>query len=112
MRAAASGGTWRRERAGAGSRVAPVFRAIAASDPPACTRLMIAVTSGDSGLVPGAASGGLPGLTLGGCPSVFTMFWQGYISSVGCVPLVVSPLPHGRPVHISLSASGRPCTTS
>ena len=56
--------------------------------------------------------GGLPGLTLGGCPSVFTMFWQGYISSVGCVPLVVRPLPHGRPVHITLSASGRPCTTS
>ena len=56
--------------------------------------------------------GGLPGLTLGGCPSVFTMFWQGYISSVGCVPLVVRPLPHGRPVHITLSASGRPCATS
>ena len=55
---------------------------------------------------------GQPGMTLGGCPGVFTMFWQGYISSVGCVPLAVSPLPHGRPVHISLSASGRPCTTS
>jgi hypothetical protein len=54
--------------------------------------------------------GGLPGLTLGGCPGVLTMFWQGYVSSVGCVPLVVRALPHGRPVQATLSASGRPCT--
>ncbi len=47
--------------------------------------------------------GGLPGLTLGGCPGVFTMFWQGYISTAACVPLVVRALPHGRPVHITLS---------
>ena len=47
--------------------------------------------------------GGLPGLTLGGCPGVFTMFWQGYISTTACVPLVVRALPHGRPVHITLS---------
>jgi hypothetical protein len=51
--------------------------------------------------------GGLPGLTLGGCPGVFTMFWQGYISTARCVPLVVQALPHGRPVHVTLS--GRPC---
>jgi len=50
---------------------------------------------------------GLPGLTLGGCPSVFTMFWQGYVSATTCVPLVVQALPHGRPVHVTLS--GRPC---
>jgi hypothetical protein len=56
--------------------------------------------------------GGLPGLTLGGCLGVFTMFWQGYVSSVGCVPLVVRALPHGRPVQVTLSASGRPCKTS
>jgi hypothetical protein len=50
---------------------------------------------------------GLPGLTLGGCPSLFTMFWQGYVSATSCVPLVVQALPHGRPVHVTLS--GRPC---
>jgi hypothetical protein len=53
---------------------------------------------------------GLPGLTLGGCPSLFTMFWQGYISTGRCVPLVVQALPHGRPVHITLS--GRPCRSA
>ena len=52
---------------------------------------------------------GLPGLTLGGCPSVFTMFWQGYISTASCVPLVVQALPHGRPVRVTLSASGHSC---
>jgi hypothetical protein len=52
---------------------------------------------------------GLPGLTLGGCPGLFTMFWQGYISTASCVPLVVQALPHGRPVHITLS--GRPCSS-
>jgi hypothetical protein len=52
---------------------------------------------------------GQPGMTLGGCPGVFTMFWQGYISTSSCVPLVVRPLPHGRPVHVTLSATGAPC---
>lgn len=50
---------------------------------------------------------GQPGLTLGGCPGVFTTFWEGYISTASCVPLVVQALPHGRPVHVTLS--GRPC---
>jgi hypothetical protein len=53
--------------------------------------------------------GGLPGLTLGGCPSVLTMFWQGYISTARCVPLVVRALPHGRPVHITLSPDPGAC---
>ncbi len=53
--------------------------------------------------------GGLPGLTLGGCPSVFTMFWQGYISTARCVPLVVRALPHGRPIHITLSPDPGAC---
>lgn len=52
---------------------------------------------------------GLPGLTLGGCPGLFTMFWQGYISTASCVPLVVRALPHGRPVRVTLSAPGRRC---
>ena len=52
---------------------------------------------------------GQPGLTLGGCPGEFTMYWQGYISTVSCVPLVVRQLPHGRPVHVTLSATSAPC---
>lgn len=52
---------------------------------------------------------GQPGITLGGCPGVFTMYWQGYLSTAGCVPLEVRALPHGRPVHVTLSTSGRPC---
>jgi hypothetical protein len=52
---------------------------------------------------------GLPGLTLGSCPGVFTMYWEGYISTVSCVPLVVRALPHGRPVHITLSAHPGAC---
>lgn len=52
---------------------------------------------------------GQPGMTVGGCPGMFTMYWQGYISTVSCVPLVVRQLPHGRPVHVTLSATGGPC---
>jgi hypothetical protein len=52
---------------------------------------------------------GQPGMTVGGCPGVFTMFWQGYISTARCVPLAVRLLPHGRPVHVTLSATGGRC---
>jgi len=52
---------------------------------------------------------GEPGLTLGGCPGQLTVFWEGYITLLKCVPLVVQPLPHGRPVHIALPGTRRSC---
>ena len=52
---------------------------------------------------------GQPGLTLGGCPGQLTIFWEGYITLLKCVPLVVQPLPHGRPVHIALPGTRRSC---
>ncbi|MGH3409916.1 MAG: hypothetical protein ACRDRJ_46600, partial [Streptosporangiaceae bacterium] len=68
-------------------------------------RFLLGFSSNDV-YTPGA---GLPGLTLGGCPGVFTMFWEGYISTVSCVPLVVRARPHGRPVHITLAAHPGAC---
>ena len=52
---------------------------------------------------------GEPGLTLGGCPGELTIFWEGYITTLKCVPLVVQPLPHGRPVRIALPGTRPNC---
>jgi hypothetical protein len=80
-------------------------RAVVRVTGPARTRFRFLPGFGNSDVY--SPRSGLPGLTLGGCPSLFTMFWQGYISTASCVPLTVQALPHGRLVHATLS--GRPC---